>query len=109
MLIAIAGEEGRISLVKGCEAIRQRQEMYSVDSFSVVDNSIFDLIFIENKNMVVVGTGDQSVLFVDIEKCAVEDVKIGHFGTVLSLSTLGNCVLSGGRDRNVCLWDYRTK
>lgn len=94
--------------MRGCEAIRQQREMYIVDSFSVVDNSIFDLIFIENKNTVVVGTGDQSVLYIDIEKCAVEDRKMGHLGTVLSLCTFGSCVLSGGRDGNVCLWDHRT-
>ncbi|KAH0794277.1 denticleless protein [Histomonas meleagridis] len=109
LFLAIAGEEGEISFVRGQEALQQQKPIYSVDSFSVVDNSIFDLVFLNNSNIIVVGTGEQSVIFIDVQKCVPIKSYIKHLGTVLCLSNLGDNVLSGGRDGSVYLWDYRQK
>ena len=107
LLIAIAGEEGEISFVRGREALQQQKPLYSVDSFSIIDNSIFDLVFLNDTNVIVVGTGEQSVIFVDVQKCVPISSHIKHLGTVLCLSNLGDNILSGGRDGSVCIWDYR--
>lgn len=109
--IVIAGERGRLSIIRGDQAI-QTDDIYTpIASVTVADNTIYDLVFLPNdKSVICIGSGDQSVRFIDIhdpEKISLVSKHLYHRGTPQTLSCFNDGVLSGGRDGQVCFWDRR--
>ena len=66
--IAAGGEKGRLSFIRGDLAI-QTEEIYTpIYTTTVAENTIYDLVFLSNdKSMICIGSGDQSVRFINTD------------------------------------------
>ena len=88
--------------------MKQGKPLYSVDSFIASQNTILDLIFMENINFISIGSADQFVHLVDIEKCFTTSTFQGHKGSIKCLCNFNDNILSGGRDSQIFFWDLKS-
>ena len=111
LLFALGGESGRISLVRGANAIDDSQPLYPIEySFQAAENTIFDLTFLKSaRNFMCAGSGDQLVHFIDCDSLKTVSSHEGHPGSVRCLTEATHGVLSGASDGSVCFWDRRLK
>lgn len=106
--IAAAGEKGRIAFIRGDHAIQSEDTFFSINSMTVADNAIYDLVFLENdKSIICIGSGDQTVRFIDSTTFQPISTHLYHKGTPQTLACFNDGVLSGGRDGQVCFWDRK--
>lgn len=106
--IAVAGERGRIAFISGDLAIKNEDIFTPINSKTVADDTIYDLVFMSNeKSVICIGSGDQSVRFIDTSTYQTISTHLYHKETPQTLTCFNDGVLSGGRDGQVCFWDRK--
>lgn len=114
--IFIGGENGRIGVVNrdrilerlNSETLSYYDSFDYVNTRTVADSTIYDLIFLPNDpTTICIGSDDKTIRFLDTTRIEVSSIHKGHLDTPQTLYPFRNGVLSGGRDGKICFWDKR--
>ncbi|OHT10036.1 hypothetical protein TRFO_20839 [Tritrichomonas foetus] len=105
--IATAGEGGRLAFIRGDIAVQNDSQFLPINTAVVAGNAIYDLTFLPDPSVICIGSGDQTVRFIDTTTFKVVNTYSYHKGTPQTLCPFNDGVLSGGKDGQVCFWDRR--
>ena len=107
--IAIAGEGGRLAFVRGEVAINDENQFVPINTTSAAGNTIYDLVFMNHPNFICVGSGDQTLRFIDTK--TFQNVSTHTYNNAIpnALCVFNDGVLSGGKDGQICFWDNKTQ
>eukprot|EP01135_Chromosphaera_perkinsii_P003789 Nk52_evm35s255 gene=Nk52_evmTU35s255 len=107
-LMAYATESGQVCVVD-IEAEKSERLNHRECCFRTHDNAIFDISFADKDPLLVTAGSDPKCAIFDIE--TLETISLlGHTSTAKTVRFLhndSNCLVSGGRDGTVRLWDMR--
>ncbi|GAA5925500.1 WD40 repeat domain-containing protein [Sporobolomyces koalae] len=109
-VVAIADEEGTISLIAG-----KKSEWYTGpnrESFQAHSNAIFDLAWSQDDQTIATASGDQTVRLHDVETKACVGVLSGHLCTVKNVSWdpfNPHMLSTASRDGSIRVWDRRVR
>jgi len=98
-----------MSFIKGKSALDKGKPIFKVDSFCACQNTVLDLVFLDDPRYICAGSADQCVHFIDVSKCLTVNSLSGHSSSVKSLCSCGSTIISGGRDAKIIGWDQREK
>ena len=109
LLFAVGGQSGRISLVRGQNALADERLLHVIEhSYRATGDAILDLTFLKSaENWICAGSGDHLVHFIDIVEFKTVSLHVKHLGSVKYVTETSKGILSGGSDGSVCLWDRR--